>query len=74
LKNVEEESKPQRPLAVKLLPEIIQRRKQLEVQWRRKKPPYDLVKAARYMIWVEKGDEAMQKEAGDWFEDNEPID
>jgi hypothetical protein len=64
---------PPRPLKVELLPEIIQRRKQLEVQWRRKRPPFDLVKAARYFVWAEKGDEAMQKEAGDWFEENEPI-
>jgi hypothetical protein len=46
---------------VQLLPEIIERRQQLQRQWRRKKPPYDLVKAAKYMIWAEKGDEAMQK-------------
>jgi hypothetical protein len=70
---VEEQSKPQAPLSVQLLPEIVERRQQLQRQWRRKKPPYDLVKAAKYMIWAEKGNEAMQKEAGAWFEDNEPI-
>jgi hypothetical protein len=56
------ESLPLRPLKVELLPEIIQRRKQLEVQWRRKRPPFDLVKAARYFVWAEKGDEAIRRE------------
>jgi hypothetical protein len=70
---VEEQSKPQQPLSVKLLPEIVNRRKQLEGQWRRKKPPYDLVKAAKYLVWAEKGDETMQRDAEAWFEDNEPI-
>jgi hypothetical protein len=64
---------PKRPLTVELLPEAIAKRKQLELQWRRKKPPYDLGKAAKYMVWAQKGDEAMQQEAIAWLEANDPM-
>jgi hypothetical protein len=64
---------PKRPLTVELLAETIAKRKQLELQWRRKKPPYDLTKAAKYMVWALKGDEAMQQEAVTWLEANDPM-
>jgi hypothetical protein len=64
---------PKRPLTVELLVEVVAKRKQLELQWRRKKPPYDLAKAAKYMVWAQKGDEAMQQEAIAWLEANDPM-
>ena len=66
-------SQPPRPLSIELLPQVFAKRKQLETLYHRKKPPYDLVKAAKYLIWAEHGDEVMQLEAIDWLELNDSL-
>jgi hypothetical protein len=58
---------PVKPLSMTLLPEIIHRRKMLETQYRRQKPPYDLAIAAKYLVWSEQGNEEMKTEAIDWL-------
>jgi hypothetical protein len=61
---------PEPPLAVRLLSEIAHRRKLLELNWRRKSHKFDLSKAAKYLVWSEKGDDAMKLEAIDWLQKN----
>lgn len=55
------------PLAIKLLPQIFKLRSTLEKKHRRCQMPYDLAKAAKYLIWAEHGDEVMQMEASEWL-------
>jgi hypothetical protein len=69
-----DDNKPiQRPLGIELLPQILKLRSSLEKKYRRGKAPCDLVKLARYSVWVEHGDENMQLEAIKWLDVNDLI-
>jgi hypothetical protein len=58
---------PPKPLATLLLPEVNHQRKLLELEWRRKTAPYDIAKAAKFLVWAKKGNAEMQQEAIAWL-------
>jgi hypothetical protein len=59
-----------KPLSIELIPLISAKAKHLQDSWRRRKCPFSVNLAAKYLIWQMRGDDAMKAEAVEWLEQN----
>jgi hypothetical protein len=60
----------QRPLTIELLPFVAAKAKHLAENWRRRKAPFNIQLAAKYLIWSARGNDEMKSEAREWLAAN----